>query len=73
MPPARDDPWPGSLSLPYVEGLYADFVRDPASVPEAWRQRFAGLERDAFSRTPRLRPSFAPPALFDPTRGRNGS
>jgi 2-oxoglutarate dehydrogenase E1 component len=67
-----DDPWPTSLSLPFVEGLYADYLRDPASVAPDWRERFAELERGAFARAPRLAPSFQPPSLFDPARGSNG-
>ncbi|HVS19742.1 MAG TPA: 2-oxoglutarate dehydrogenase E1 component [Planctomycetota bacterium] len=60
------------MSLPYVEGLYADFVRDPGSVAPAWRARFERLERGAFHGADGLGPRFAPPSLFDPGRGRNG-
>ena len=32
-----------SLSLAFVEGLYADYCRDPNSVPAAWRTHFDTL------------------------------
>lgn len=32
--------WPNNLSLEFVEQLYADFLKDPASVPPDWRRRF---------------------------------
>jgi 2-oxoglutarate dehydrogenase E1 component len=67
-----DDTWPDSLSLPFVEGLYDDFVRDPASVSADWRRRFEGLERGPYRRVGHLGPRFQPPSLFDPLRGRNG-
>jgi 2-oxoglutarate dehydrogenase E1 component len=54
-----------TLSLPFVEQLYADFLRDPASVPNAWRDYFRTLAADsAFSREPRLGPSFKPSTVF---------
>ncbi|MCC6154148.1 MAG: 2-oxoglutarate dehydrogenase E1 component [Candidatus Hydrogenedentes bacterium] len=33
-------PEPNSLSLAFVEGLYEDFLLDPASVPQEWRTYF---------------------------------
>jgi 2-oxoglutarate dehydrogenase E1 component len=66
------DDWPGSLSLPFVEGLYADFVRDPGSVAPGWRRHFERLERGTFHGAAGLGPSFLAPSLFDPARGRNG-
>ncbi len=39
-------------NAPFIEALYEDFLKDPASVPEDWRRHFeslppvAGLERD---------------------------
>jgi 2-oxoglutarate dehydrogenase E1 component len=54
-----------TLSLPFVEQLYADFLRDPGSVPTAWRDYFTGLGTDSdFSRQPRLGPSFQPSSVF---------
>ena len=31
------------MSLAFVEGLYEEFVRDPASVPDQWREYFANI------------------------------
>ena len=59
-----------SLSLPFVEGLYADWLADPASVDEGWRRWFEGLDgRPSPGRAPRG-PSFEPPRLFG--RAANG-
>lgn len=59
--PDSETPW-GSQSLAYVEGLYEDFLRDPASVPEDWRPYF---ERLANGKSPAtFGPSFSPPGLF---------
>jgi 2-oxoglutarate dehydrogenase E1 component len=58
-------------SLSFAEGLYEDFVREPASVPEDWRRWFASQGAANLVRG-RVGPSFAPPSLFDPARGRNG-
>src|SRR5689334_6659512 len=35
---------PSSLNLPFIEALYADYVRDPASVMPEWRHYFEGIE-----------------------------
>ena len=35
---------PSSWNLPFVEELYADFARDPASIAPEWQQYFAGLK-----------------------------
>ncbi len=43
------------MSLAFVEGLYADYVKDPASVPIEWREYFESLGPDQdFLRAPRL-------------------
>jgi 2-oxoglutarate dehydrogenase E1 component len=61
-----DPQGPNTLSLPFVEALYTEFLRDPASVPEAWRQYFEELapETNGFAARPRLEPSFPPQRLF---------
>src|SRR5262252_5382552 len=51
-----------TLSLPFVEQLYADFLRDPASVSEAWRSYFRTLATEPAQ--PRLGPSFTPSTVF---------
>jgi 2-oxoglutarate dehydrogenase complex dehydrogenase (E1) component-like enzyme len=38
---------PNTLSLAFVEGLYADYLRDPSSVAEDWQAYFAELTPDA--------------------------
>ena len=50
---------PDSSSLPFIEGLYADYLSDPQSVPPDWREYFASLDEPlaAFRRTPRFKPA----------------
>jgi 2-oxoglutarate dehydrogenase E1 component len=60
---------PSSLSLPFVEGLYADYLRDPRSVSEDWQRYFEALGNGVQRLPPRLGPSFTPPRLFDPGPG----
>lgn len=56
---------PNTLSLPFVEALYADYLRDPASVPDAWRRYFEGIaEANGFAARPQLAPSFPRRRLF---------
>jgi 2-oxoglutarate dehydrogenase E1 component len=59
-----------TMSLAFVEGLYADYLKDPASVPEDWRLYFAqsgGAE--PFSKAPQIGPSFKPRSLFNSSPG----
>ena len=63
-----------TLSLSFVEGLYADYLRDAESVSPDWRSYFeetsngngaaSGVVRQQF----RLGPSFHPPSLFSAPR-----
>jgi 2-oxoglutarate dehydrogenase E1 component len=63
---------PNTLSLAFLEGLYADYLKDPTSVPEDYREYFAHIEPEpSFSRTPRVGPSFHPTSVFNPA-GLNG-
>lgn len=50
-------------NLAFVEALYADFLEDPASVPEDWRSRFAALP-DALSADALRGPGFAHTSIF---------
>lgn len=60
---------PNTLSLPFVEALYADYLRDPASVSEAWRRYFGEIgETNGFSERPRLFPTFPMRRLFGQPR-----
>ena len=64
------------MSLPFVEALYADFLRDPSSVSAEWRREFEGMkEANGFAARPQLEPSFPRRALYSSagSRGRNGS
>ncbi|HEY3863704.1 MAG TPA: 2-oxoglutarate dehydrogenase E1 component [Verrucomicrobiae bacterium] len=57
---------PNVWNLPFIEQLYADYTRDPGSVPPEWRGYFEGLKNgdgDA-AISGRLGPSFHPPSLF---------
>ena len=58
---------PNSLNLSFVEGLYTEYLREPASVPPQWRNYFermeAGARRDGNGK---LGPSFRPRSLFNP-------
>src|SRR4029079_1232491 len=63
-----------SLSLSFVEGLYADYLRDPESVSPDWRSYFEetsngnGLAVGALAPEFRLGPSFRAPSLFSAPR-----
>ena len=37
---------PNNLSLGFVEALYAEYLQNPASVPEDWRSYFQTLSTD---------------------------
>src|SRR5215813_6072428 len=61
---------PNSFSLPFVETLYQDYLRDPESVPPDWRRYFQGLsDGNGFSKTQALAPSFKPWSVFNPPGG----
>jgi 2-oxoglutarate dehydrogenase E1 component len=58
---------PGVANLAFVEGLYEDYLRDPATVPQDWRDYFATLAETEFRfPKPRFGPSFRPASLFNP-------
>ncbi|HET9931835.1 MAG TPA: hypothetical protein VFQ35_14135, partial [Polyangiaceae bacterium] len=68
-----ESPAPNTLSLPFLEALYADYLKDPASVPPTYRDYFAGVEHDErFSRSPRIGPAFRPSSVFNPETRVNG-
>ncbi|HVW36964.1 MAG TPA: 2-oxoglutarate dehydrogenase E1 component, partial [Pirellulales bacterium] len=65
---------PNSLSLAFVEGLYEDFLHDPASVDPHWREYFetlAGKGRGGAAKAWKPGPSFTSASIFNP-RGRAG-
>jgi len=68
---------PNDLSLSYFENLYADFLIDPARIPDDWRHYFDqishgngagsnGRGHGLPSPKPRIGPSFRPASLFNP-------
>lgn len=66
---------PNILSLPFVEALYADYLRDATSVPETWRRYFDQIqEANGFAAHPRLAPSFPRRRLYgNPTPAVEGN
>jgi len=58
-------------NLSYVEDRYHEFLKNPESVPEQWRQFFDGLGAEGdFDRGGAVGPGFAPPSFFDPNNGK---
>ncbi len=62
----------GLSNLPYVEGLYEAFLRDPSSVPPDWQRYFNTFaDREFRFPKPRFGPSFGPSSIFSaPVRPR---
>ncbi|HUR47801.1 MAG TPA: thiamine pyrophosphate-dependent enzyme, partial [Candidatus Saccharimonadales bacterium] len=57
---------PSSANLPFVEGLYAEYSRDPASVTAEWRSYFDKMKNGEPAAPVRLRPGFKSFSLFNP-------
>src|SRR3954468_1761975 len=57
---------PSSANLAFVEGLYAEYARDPASVSAEWRSYFDKMKNGETAAPIRLRPAFKPFSLFNP-------
>ncbi|MGO8701070.1 MAG: 2-oxoglutarate dehydrogenase E1 component [Limisphaerales bacterium] len=55
---------PSSLNLPFIEQLYAEFAREPASVPPEWGRYFEQFKNGDPTGPPRFGPSFPPNHLF---------
>jgi 2-oxoglutarate dehydrogenase complex dehydrogenase (E1) component-like enzyme len=55
----------GIQSLAYVEQFYADYRRDPNSVPAEWREYFAATVNGA-DVTVQIGPSFKSRSVFNP-------
>ncbi len=55
----------GINNLSYIEQYYADYRRDPQSVPEEWREYFAATDNGAAGPA-RVGPSFAFRSVFNP-------
>src|SRR5262245_3995290 len=64
---------PSSLNLPFVESLYADFLRDPSSVPTDWRKYFQDLgDGNGTPATGSLFPTLKTHSIFNPPSAGNG-
>jgi 2-oxoglutarate dehydrogenase E1 component len=65
---------PSTVSLPFVEALYLDYLRDPESVSADWRRYFQGLsEGNGSSKSQTLSPTFKQWSIFNPPgTGGNG-
>ena len=62
----------GVQNLGYIEQFYADYRRDPDSVPAEWREHFAASANGAEASV-QLGPSFKTRSVFDPAgAGSNG-
>jgi 2-oxoglutarate dehydrogenase E1 component len=58
-------------SLVYVEDLYANYLRDPASAPPAWQHYFAALTNGELNGGPAMSgPAFHPYSVFNPPAAR---
>jgi 2-oxoglutarate dehydrogenase E1 component len=63
----QGDHLPNSLSLGFLESLYADYARDPNSVSADWRRYFNEMSNGSRNiAVPRLGPSFQPASVFNP-------
>lgn len=61
-----DESLPNSISLGFIEGLYADYLNDPSSVSADWRAYFQSMNGSRTSGSTKLGPSFRPSSLFNP-------
>jgi len=61
-----DESLPNSISLGFIEGLYADYLNDPSSVSADWRAYFQSMNGSRTSGATKLGPSFRPSSLFNP-------
>ncbi|MDB6015848.1 MAG: 2-oxoglutarate dehydrogenase, subunit [Pedosphaera sp.] len=58
---------PDSINLPFIEGLYTDYLRDANSVSPEWQKYFKEfLNGEAATARPQLGPTFRPSSLFNP-------
>src|SRR5437899_2137041 len=57
----------GTANLAFVESLYEDYLRDPASVSQDWQEYFKRVAQGEFRfPKPRFGPSFKPFSIFNP-------
>ncbi|MCA9539235.1 MAG: 2-oxoglutarate dehydrogenase E1 component [Myxococcales bacterium] len=60
---ASDEPISGA-NLAFIEGLYAEYLEDPAAVSDDWRAYFAGLQRDGVTAQDLRGPAQRPRSIF---------
>src|SRR5690606_31161020 len=58
-----------SSSLDYVEELYLQYLEDPDTLTEGWRDYFAALGPDGMAGRHLIAPRFTPHSLFNPPSG----
>jgi 2-oxoglutarate dehydrogenase E1 component len=60
---------PGAANLAFVEALYEDYLRDPASVSPDWQRYFSDIADGEYRfPKPRFHPSFRQFSIFNPPR-----
>src|SRR5579871_2284719 len=58
---------PNSASLDFVDGMYAEYLKDPQSVSQDWRDYFQAFsDGNGHSGAQALKPSFKPWSVFAP-------
>src|SRR6476646_8975698 len=65
---------PSSQSLPFMEAVYEQYLRDPNSVSTDWKNYFQGLsDGNGSGSKARLSPAFEPRSIFNPSGNGNGT
>jgi 2-oxoglutarate dehydrogenase E1 component len=68
---ANETATPSHLSLAYVEDLYVDYLRNPASTPPEWQRYFAALKNGEPNGEPAMSsPTFHHYSVFNPPTAR---
>jgi 2-oxoglutarate dehydrogenase E1 component len=62
----KDFAQPGSINLAFLEGLYAEYLRDPAAVPADWQEYFGGIRNGDRPGANGRAPNFAETSIFNP-------
>jgi len=57
---------PGSINLAFLEDLYADYLRDPASVSADWQEYFGSIRNGDHAGPGSLAPNFSGRSIFNP-------
>ncbi len=65
-------PNPNEQNLAFLEGMYEQYLDEPASVDNEWATYFQSLENEMGNGASRLTPSFHPTSIFNPPGGSNG-